>query len=252
MQVLLDQVYASPDGIPLHVDLFRPNQDAPAPVVVCVHGGGWISGDRTDMRPEAQWLAQNGLAAACPSYRLAPLHPAPAAIHDVRACVDYLRVHAGRLGIRGDRLGAWGISAGGHLASMLGAVNGSAFEPVQAVVDMCGLTDLTRPREQHHEVSWGFLDQFMAVPFEGNESLFEDASPLHCVQPGAPPFLIFHGVEDDVVAVAQSDALAKRLQEVGTDVEYHRLEGEKHALSDAAQSSARATVLRFLKEKLHP
>lgn len=252
MQVLLDHIYASPEGIPLHVDLFRPDRDEPAPIVLCIHGGGWISGERTDMRPEAQWLAQNGFAAACPSYRLAPLHPAPAAIEDVRACVDHLRKEAPRLGFRGDRIGAWGVSAGGHLAAMLGVVNGSGFAPVQAVVDVCGLTDLTRPREQHHEISWSFLDQFMAVPYEGNESRFEEASPLHCVQPNPPPFLIFHGVDDDVVAIAQSDAFARKLGEAGAEVEYHRLDGELHAFTEAAQTAARGQILRFFSEKLIP
>lgn len=250
MQVLLDHVYASPDGVPLHVDLFRPDRGEASPVVICIHGGGWISGERTDMRPEARWLVQNGFAAACPSYRLAPLHPSPAAIDDVRSCVDHLRGHAPELGIRADRIAAWGISAGGHLAAMLGTVNGSGFEPVQCVIDVCGLTDLTRPREQHHEISWSFLDQFMAVPYEGNESRYEQASPLHCVQPDPPPFLILHGVDDDVVAVSQSDALARRLEQAGAQVEYHRLEGEMHALSEAAQNTSRGRILRFLNEQL--
>lgn len=256
MHAFLDQTYACPDGIPLAFDLFRPDVEGPVPLVVCVHGGGWITGDKTDMRPEAAWLVENGFAAACPSYRLAPLHPYPAAVEDVHAFVAYVRANAEQYGVHAEKIGAWGISAGGHLASMLGAPAPSSAEggrpSVQAVVDVCGLADLTYPHERHHEVSWGFLDQFMGVPFEGSEDRFKSASPVHAVTAGAPPFLIFHGDADDVVAVEQSDAFAERLRSLGVPVKYHRLAGELHALSDPAWTLAREEILSFLNESLTP
>lgn len=255
MHASLDQPYACPDGIPLCFDLFRPDTEEAVPLVVCVHGGGWITGDKSDMRPEASWLVANGYAAACPSYRLAPLHPYPAAVQDVHACVGHLRAEALRYGILPERIAAWGISAGGHLASMLGApppAEPDAQAPVQAVIDVCGLADLTRPREQHHEVSFGFLDQFLGVSYEGHEALFVEASPVHAIRAGAPPFLIFHGEDDDVVAVEQSDALSARLQALAVPVQYHRLPGERHTLSDEAWTLARGHILAFLSETLHP
>lgn len=255
VHAFLDQPYACPDGIPLCFDLFRPDTEDPVPLVLCVHGGGWITGDKTDMRPEASWLVEHGYAAACPAYRLAPLHPYPAAVIDVHACVGHLNTQAEKYGLLPDRVAAWGISAGGHLASMLGAhVPGrpDGRPAVQAVVDVCGLADLTRPREQHHEVSFGFLDQFLGVTYEGNEALFAEASPVHAVRADAPPFLIFHGDADDIVTVEQSDALASRLQALGVPVRYHRLPGERHALSDEAWTLARGHILAFLDETLHP
>ena len=156
MIVLPNQVYAEPGGIPLTFDFFRPDNGVP-PLLVFLHGGGWISGDKSMYREEAVWFAERGFACACISYRLAPLHPFPCAVEDALAFVRYARNEAEELQIDANRIGAMGNSAGAHLAAMLGVLP----DRVQAVADVCGITDLTNPRDVHLPIAMAFLEQFM-------------------------------------------------------------------------------------------
>jgi acetyl esterase/lipase len=253
-----ERVYAQPGGIPLVYDLFRPETEAPTPLVVCLHGGGWISGATTDMHEIAGILTQHGFSAACPQYRLAPLHPFPAAVEDVQEFVRFARSQAKGWKIIPDRIASLGISAGGHLALMLGLTNPvapahwprEARAQVNAVVDICGITDVTDYRAKHHEIAFGFLEQFMSRPYEGNEEVFRAASPISHITPDDPPVLVVHGVEDDVVPVDQSDALVEKLRNAGVYVEYHRLEGERHAFSYESYLNILDWSVSFLKEKL--
>jgi acetyl esterase/lipase len=253
-----ERIYASPTGLPLRYDFFRPQTEETVPLVVCIHGGGWISGDPSDMYEIAQILVLNGFAAACPQYRLAPLHPYPAAVEDTQTFVRFARAQAEEWNVDPNRFASLGISAGGHLALMLGLTNPVApadwpresRSQVNAVVDICGIADVTAPRETHFDISRSFLDQFMAVPYEGNEDRFREASPLYHVTPDDPPMLVVHGEDDDVVPVAQSDALVEKLRNAGVEVEYHRLPGERHAFSFESYTQITQWILTFLKDKL--
>src|SRR5436190_24123355 len=100
----LEPIYASPGGIPLRYDFLRPAAPGIHPLIVFIHGGGWISGDRTDFRTVADVFVKQGYAAALIQYRLAPLHPFPAAVEDVQAFVRYARENAEELGIDPNRI----------------------------------------------------------------------------------------------------------------------------------------------------
>lgn len=246
MKVQTDIVYSSPGGVPLYLDLFSPEVDRTLPAVLMIHGGGWISGDRDMMHEEAHWLAPQGFVCACMNYRLAPLHPYPAAVNDVRAAVAYLREHASELGLNASRIVAFGNSAGGHLAAMA-ALSGPTTTKVDAAVAICPITDLTEPRTQHLAISWGFLEQFMGGPFEESPEAWAEASPLSHVSADSPPMLLIHGVEDDVVPVAQSQALHDALKVSGVDSTYIALPGEMHAFSLPAWLRIREAYVNFLR-----
>lgn len=194
-------------------------------------------------------LARNGFASACPSYRLAPLHPFPAAVEDARAFVAFARTQAESWFIDPDRVGSLGNSAGGHLSAMLG-LSAEPAERVNAVVDICGLTDLTRPAEQHFPIAWGFLEQFMGVPYDGNEKLWEQASPLWQLGRDLPPFYVIHGIDDDVVPIAQSDVFVAALKRLGNTVEYLRIPGEDHNFNGGSFGMIERGYLSFFSEKL--
>lgn len=253
-----ERVYAAPAGFPLRYDLFRPSGVETAPLVVCIHGGGWISGATSDMYDVAQELTRHGFAAASPEYRLAPLHPYPAAVEDVQEFVRFSRANHKEMGIDPDRIASFGISAGGHLALMLGMTNPNAPDSwsrearsqVNAVIDICGITDLTKPYESHHEIAHSFLFQFMNEPYEGNEQRYREASPLYHVSPDDPPTMVVHGDEDDVVRVEQSDRLVDALRAAGVDVVYHRLPRERHAFSIESYQKILTWTVEFLKDKL--
>ncbi len=249
MIAIVDQVYASHGGVDLRYDLFRPDSPETLPLIICIHGGGWISGCKEDYRELGLDLCRAGLAAAIPQYRLAPLHPFPAAVDDIAEFVRFCRGMAGEWNISPDRIGSFGNSAGGHLAAMAGLQSEPASN-VNAVVDVCGLTDLRNPRDTHLPISWSFIEQFLPMDYAGHEATFEAASPICRVFPGAPPFLVIHGEEDDIVPVSQSDAFVGTLKEKGVPVEYHRYPGEDHGFSNGSWPLIEATAVRFLKDRL--
>jgi acetyl esterase/lipase len=84
-----------------------------------IYGGGWVLGNKALSAPLARQLAQQGFVAFAMNYRLAPLHPFPAAVDDVQASVAWVRDHAFDFGLDPARVGAIGGSAGGHLSAML-------------------------------------------------------------------------------------------------------------------------------------
>lgn len=98
----------------MQLNLARPKHaSGPLPVVLCIHGGGFRAGNREGYNSLCLTLAQRGFAAATISYRLAPTHLFPAAIHDTKASVRWIRANATKYGMNPDRIGVTGSSAGG-------------------------------------------------------------------------------------------------------------------------------------------
>lgn len=144
---------------PLYLDLYRPEPAVgPLPLLVYIHGGGWIEGSKDNCPGDT--FARYGYAVACADYRLANANGCPAAltfpaqIHDIKAAVRWLRQHAAEYGLDPDRFGAFGDSSGGHLAALLGVSQGVAelegtanlgvSDAVQAVADWYGPVDVTQ------------------------------------------------------------------------------------------------------------
>ena len=185
----------------------RPRQ-GPAPLVVWIHGGAWMIGDRRylpeTLRPNQIFdeLLAAGLAVATIDYRHALEAPFPAQLHDAKAAVRYLRAHADELGIDAARIGVWGESAGGHLAALVGL---TAHRPdlegdlgvvgpssaVDVVVDWYGVSDLTTmprmtpPPEIAAMLPPELLDAPEDVLVAGlDEETRADASPVSPRHPG--------------------------------------------------------------------
>src|SRR5580765_2018589 len=150
-----DVAYAPADPQQV-MDIVRPRGTGQAlPAVVCIHGGGFRAGSRKGYLDQCVRLAQRGYVAATVDYRLAPAAPFPAAVHDVKAAVRYLRANAARLDIDPSRICVTGGYAGGHLALFLGLTAGMPeFEgdgpnrdqssKVSCVVDYYGPSDFTK------------------------------------------------------------------------------------------------------------
>ena len=254
---LRDEVFSSPSGVPVSFDLLAPESNEPLPLIVCIHGGGWISGEKSDMDDIVSLFASNGYAAAAIDYRLAPLYPFPAPVIDSLNFVRYARANAKRLNIDPSRIASLGNSAGGHLASMLGVLDRLPEEGedtpsgrVQAVVDLCGISDVNDPQVQHNPIAWSFLEHLMEVPYVGNEERFRLASPVSHVDAKSAPFLIVHGEDDDVVPIDQSERMAAALRGHEVPVEFIRMPGEGHAFSYQAWPFLAQTALEFLARTL--
>jgi acetyl esterase/lipase len=242
--------YAAPIGFrPLLLDLYRPAAVAdPAPaLVVFVHGGGWVRGDRSMVSPSfAGWrpgplarLAAEGFAVASVDYRLSGESRFPAQLEDVSAAVEWLAGRAEEYGFDAGRIVLWGESAGAHLAALLGLR--SPGRRVRGVVDWYGPADLAAL-----DVQVGAAGALTEDPLDTREArllgapvaevpeLARAASPISHVRAGAPPFLIAHGTADRAVPFRQSEALAAALAEAGVEVRLEAVDGAGHMWAGVA------------------
>jgi arylsulfatase A len=204
-------VYARYGDREVALDLFRPKNAAkPLPAIICIHGGGWHSGDRQSMGNLAQALAVQGFVTVAISYRLSGEAIFPAAIHDAKAAVRWLRAEANTYGIDPDHIGVTGLSAGGHLAALLttsggvSALEGDGGHPsessaVQAGIAMGEQSDLESPRigELSSRPNDPFYRVFLGAPQSEAPAIYALASPRHHLTAGDPPLLFMTGELDD-------------------------------------------------------
>ncbi len=230
VRILRDWTYATVDGVDLQLDLYLPDHfDKPLPLVVWIHGGGWVSGERSPC-PVAM-LATRGYAVASISYRLArgdATFPAP--LHDCKAAIRWLRGNAWRFGCDPDRIGVWGASAGGHLAALLGttaddpALEGNegitgVSSKVQAVCALFPATDfvhLEEVEDDHWRINLVAKALLHGSPSKHPE-LAASASPITHVSKNASPFLFIHGTADSMIPPAQSERMHAALKAAGAD-----------------------------------
>ncbi len=251
MQVWLGLKYADSVG-PLGWDLFAPDGGGPWPLVVFIHGGGWISGDRTMYRDEAAWWVDEGFAAACIDYRLAPLYPWPHPAASVQAFFRQSR-ESGFPGFEGPRFShvfAMGNSAGGHLALMAGLcpadlMTGVSARRADAVAAICPITDLRHPVEDGFDLSIEYVVQLMGGSLDGRSAELTAASPMaYCEMP--VPVFIACGDEDDIVPDSQSLRMANAL----ADAELLLLPGEGHTFTFSAWQTIRARARDFFRHQV--
>ncbi|GBC97745.1 Monoterpene epsilon-lactone hydrolase [bacterium HR17] len=249
-----DLPYGHEGTEPLLLDLFVPAQASRTPCVgvVVLHGGAWCVGSRKDVAWLGYLLARRGFVAACVGYRLAPRHRYPAALHDAQAAVRWLRENADRWGVNPHRIGALGLSAGGHLALHLGLRDDERFpisSRVHRVVAIFAPTDLTAPyyvaaAENPSPLMPNYLRDFLGALYRDAPELWRDASPLWHVHPqGAPCFLI-HGTRDRLVPPDQATRFADALRAVGVPVTLVLINGLGHGYS------LRPTIMRQLHNAL--
>lgn len=265
VKVLRDIVYSKPGGRELLLDLYLPESAArPMPVVVWIYGGAWRAGSKDDGQTRgALWLTEHGYAVAAFNYRLSQEAKFPAQIHDAKAAVRWLRRHAGEHGLDPERIGAWGASAGAHLAALLGVSAGVAelegpehdaevSTRVQAVVDFFGPTDFLQmdahalPGGMKHDPADSPESRLIGGPIQENREKAARANPVTYVDRGDAPFLILHGERDPLVPVHQSELLFEALRKAGVAASFYKIAGAGHGGPEFQDAIARAMVLAFL------
>ena len=238
----------------------------PRPLIAWVHGGAWRNGDK-GANCRAAFLVDHGYAVASIGYRLSAEATFPAQIHDCKAAIRWLRASAEKYGFDGGRIGAWGPSAGGHLAALLGTsadapeLEGECGTPgqssaVQAVCDWFGPSDLSRMSEHPSHIDHDAPDspesQLLGGPVQEMPRAVAAANPITYVSGDEPPFLIMHGDQDMTVPYPQSVLLHEALVQTGDVAELVLLPGAGHGGEAFLTRYVLTRVRRFFDVHLAP
>lgn len=226
------EVVARHGGVELALDFYGPSGCGPAPCLVVIHGGGWDSGDLTQLAAWNHRWASRGWAVAALSYRLAPRWVWPAQREDVLDAVAWLTAHAAELGIAAQQLVLVGRSAGGQIATAVGyGPEAPRFKGVIAFYaphDMPFSWSVSREDDALNSVR--LMRQFLGGPPDSPEqqARYHSASGQLLARPGVPPTLLLHGPPDTLAWHRHSERLAARLAELGVPHHYLRLPWATH------------------------
>ncbi|WP_372813009.1 alpha/beta hydrolase fold domain-containing protein [Paenibacillus sp.] len=275
-----DIVYSQPSifgdpNFPLHMDILKPGSQELLPAVVFVPGGGFMSANKDSSLQQRMTMAESGYVVASIEYRVTPRSTFPSPLEDVKSAIRYLRANAAKYGIDPDRIAVMGNSAGGYLAAFSGTTNEVAeFDKgdylhlssnVQAVIDLYGLSDLTK-------VGYGFSKEVEAVhdspsapegmwvngpavfgpggSIHSNPEKAAKANPITYITKDAPPFLIMHGDKDTLVSPNQTEILHEALVSQGVDSTYYVVQGAGHGGPQWVQTEITDILIAFLDKHL--
>ena len=242
------------DGRSLEADVFLPPlEEKNRPAVLFIHGGGWIEGDRSQLRGYGILLARLGFVCMCNSYRLSNESIWPAQIQDVNCAIRYLRANATDLGLDPDRIGVSGNSAGGHLSLMAAATNydqifegeGGNNEVSSEIKAVCAIYPPTtiRQLEMPNPLENAFL---MLMGKEAKKEDYDKASPLNYVTEDYPPCMLIHGSTDSVVRLKDSTKFYEKLIEFNRPASLHIFSEEEHAFDGESEKGRSVADLQAL------
>lgn len=258
---LTDTEYCSIDSVSLKADIHYPVGVGPFIPLVFVHGGGWTGGSKADMSNYVNAMTDAGYLVMAVDYRLAPTYKFPAQIQDIKCAVRYLRANANYYNIDAEKIGVWGGSAGGHLASLLGTANDTSSKTfgwdavgqhldqssrVQAVVDLYGPVDLTYFFAGFNR----FVSQSVFGSRDLTQQIFRDASPYWDITADDAPVLAIHGTDDQLVPVAQSQLFVDALNAAGVPSYFMPIEGANHGLGGVDLAPVYQTMQDFFAQEL--
>ncbi|MBN1273531.1 MAG: alpha/beta hydrolase [Candidatus Aminicenantes bacterium] len=242
--VYKDIVYAVADGHELKLDIAVPKcLKAPAPAIVDIPGGAWRVIHKS--ADDALYYAKFGFIGVSITHRTSDIAPFPAAVHDCKTVIRWLRAHAEKYCIDPDKIGVTGFSSGGHLAVLLGTSGGDAYlegkggyekysSRVQAVVDHFGPTDFLKMNDTDQPDKMDVFSPdsapslFLGGPLKEKADLARLANPIKYIDPEDPPVLIGHGEKDGMVGINQSEILYEALKKAGVPTKFVRVKNADH------------------------
>lgn len=262
-RVLRDLSYIPNGHLRQRLDLYLPSSPGPVPLIVVIHGGAFLGGDKA--HEDVSLFLKAGYAAASLNYRLSGDALFPAAVQDCKAAVRWLRIHAVQYGLDPERFGAWGASAGGNLVAMLGVTGDSkefdagpdleTSSRVQAVADYFGPTDFLQmdahrlPDGQVHDAADSPESRYVGGAIQEHKAVVAKANPITFISEKTPPFYIAHGDRDPLVPYHQSVLLEAALKRAGVPVIFYTVRGAGHGFNDA---TADRLLLEFFAKHLKP
>lgn len=267
-----DVVYASASSAE-KLDLYLPSGNGPFPLVIMIHGGGFMMGDKSDGTGLAgvDPIVAAGIAVASINYRLSAEAKYPAQIFDAKAAVRFLRANAAKYKLNPDKFAAFGASAGGSLVSLLGTTcgvkelegdlgNAGVSSCVQAVVDWFGPIDFLAMDAQfagtscpatHNDAS-SPESQLVGAAIQTVADQVKMTNPTNYIDPSDPPFFIENGSADCNIPPVQSKNFADALSKVigANKVSYTLIDGAGHGGAQFSTDANLKLVVDFLNKYL--
>ncbi|HEX3626319.1 MAG TPA: alpha/beta hydrolase, partial [Verrucomicrobiae bacterium] len=231
---LVDIQYGEAGGQKLLLDAHVPNGTGPFPVLIIVHGGGWMSGDKEgDIVPVLAAYATNFTWFSV-NYRLAPNGRWPACFDDLQTAVHWVKKHATEYQGDPDHIALIGYSAGGHLVTLAGTLAASDLH-VQAIVGMAPPTDLVWDNERRGGLSTSMRNLFHFATTNITDSRRAELkrySPLTYVKPGLQPFLLVQGSADRTVPFRETTNFMATLQAAAVPCDMVTITNAQHRIAD--------------------
>lgn len=261
----------------LTMDIFVPGDNEKHPAVIFIPGGAWLAAPKGAFYQMPFKLAENNFVTACIEYRLIGAADYTEIIGDAKAAVRYLRAHADEFNIDKNKIAVIGSSVGGYLATMLGVTSGikkfdfgdniDQSSEVQAVVDFFGPTDLTKIADDYSDESKKLYyspSSFVSLFANGvsvyknrkggsildNPETAKETNPLNYISKNTPPFLIFHGDNDETVSPSQSKILHDTLTENKINSALYIINGGGHSEIYFYQPKPLKIIIDFLNRVL--
>ncbi len=204
----------------LHLDIFRPEKEGKYPAIILVHGGAWKTGNKSLLVPMAQQIAKRGFVAISVEYQMVLEAPYPAAVHNIKSAIRWMRANAEKYNIDQDKIAISGTSAGGHLASLVGLTNGlekfegnmgneSFSSEVQAIIDIDGVLNFMAPISLNKERGDDSPDvQWIGGQFKDVPERWKEVSPIYWANENSVPMLFinsgyprFHAGQDELIGM---------------------------------------------------
>jgi acetyl esterase/lipase len=256
-----DVVYATVAGKRLALDLYLPAGVNNPPLIIWVHGGRWMLGDKSEV---PMVFVEQDIATASLDFRQSTEARFPAMVHDIKAAIRFLRAKAQEYGYLTDRVAIGGTSSGAHLAALVGVTNGHATlegtvgnhpdqsSDVHAILGYYGATNLTTILAQSTpegvDVRGPALETLLGGLPEQAHALAQLASPATHVDQSAPSLLLLHGDQDPQIPIKQAYELDGAYKALGLDVHFDVVHGAAHGgESDFFSEERNAQAVAFLR-----
>jgi len=241
-----DIQYGEAGGVALLLDAYVPSSPGSHPAMLVIHGGTWNSGDKRDMAVPSEAFADAGFAAFAVNYRLAPVFTYPSPLEDLQAAVRWIRTHASEYHVDRGRIGAFGVSAGGHLASLLATVGKGSKDDdarVRVAMSWSGPQDLTSILGGFQ--SFGPIDAFIGCSLAACPKKWRQASPVAHVDPTDAPLLLANS-SDELVPFGQASEMAGALRRHRVPARLIEIPGDTHVLYGFVQVGPRGKTVTQL------
>lgn len=214
-------IYSTTQDRALHLDAYYTKTPVKNPAIVIIHGGGWKSGNKSQMELFAQEMASKGFSSFTIEYRLSQEAKYPAAIFDVKKAIQFIKTNTKEFNIDTTKIAILGCSSGGQMAALIGSTNNnSLFEnkdstsktssTVQAIIDIDGILAFKHPESAEGTVAGLWL----GGTYEEKPEVWEQASALTHTDKNTPPTLFinssharFHAGRDDMIVILNQNKI---------------------------------------------